>query len=136
MVGPPAAATHWASVTPTGTRSVTGSATAPAMVRYFSVTGRSAARATFIAVSTFITTAPDGQRDAARRNHAAQHVVDQDELVAGRIGVAERGHVHAAGQLRPQQVDHVAIFFLDADDAPPAPTSRMPTARPSSTSSA
>jgi len=34
------------------------SATAPATERYFSVTGFSAARATFKAVSTFITTAP------------------------------------------------------------------------------
>ena len=58
----------------------------------------------------------DGQGNAARRNHPAQHVVDQNELVAGRIGVAERGHVHVAGNLRPQQVDHVAILFLDADD--------------------
>ena len=57
-MGPPAAATHWAKVTPTGTRSVTGSATAPAMERNFSVTGRSGAAATFSAVSTFITTAP------------------------------------------------------------------------------
>ena len=31
------------------------------------------------------------QRDAARRNDAAQGVVDQDELVAGRIGIAQAG---------------------------------------------
>ena len=49
-----------------------------------------------------------GQRDAARRNDAAQGVVDEDELVAGRIGVAERADLHvlrqpraAAGRSRP-----------------------------------
>ena len=57
------------------------------------------------------------QRNAARRNDAAEHVVDQDEFVAGRIGVAQRGHVHVLGQLGPQQVDDVAVLLLDADDA-------------------
>ena len=57
IVAPPAAATHWANVTPIGTRSVTGSPTAPAIVRNFSVTGRLADADTLTAVSTFITTA-------------------------------------------------------------------------------
>ncbi len=62
-----------------------------------------------------------GQGDAAGRNHAAQHVVNENELVAGGIGVAKRGHVHVSGELRPQQVDHVAVLFLNADDAPRGP---------------
>ena len=114
---PPAAATHSAKVTPTGTRSVTGSATAPAMDRYFSVTGLCGAGDVHRRLHVHHHGA-HGQGNAARRNDAAQDVVHQDELVAGRIGIAERGRLHVAGQLRPQQVDHVVVFFLDADHAP------------------
>ena len=49
----------------------------------------------------------------------AQHVVDEDELIAGRIGVLQRSHLHARGQLGPQQGDDVVVLDLDADDRPP-----------------
>ena len=62
-----------------------------------------------------------GQRDPARRNDAAQRVVDQDELVARRVGVAQGADFHASRQLGAEQVDHVLVFFLDADDGPTGP---------------
>jgi hypothetical protein len=55
-----------------------------------------------------------------------EHVVDEDELIARRIGVAERMCIHILGKFRPQQVDHVAVFFLDADDAPASPDQLHP----------
>ena len=58
MVAPPAASTHWRRVAPTGTRRVIGRRTAPATETNFSVTARRGAAATFMAVSTFMTTAP------------------------------------------------------------------------------
>ena len=79
---------------PTGTRSVTGVRTAPATVRYLCVTGRS--RPMLTSVSTFTTTRADVFRQAAGRDDAADRVVDQQELVAGRVGV-----LAAAGCGRP-----------------------------------
>ncbi len=62
-----------------------------------------------------------GQRDPTRRNDPFQRVVDQNELVARRVGVAERADFHASGQFGTKQVDHVLVFFLDADDGPLGP---------------
>jgi len=57
-----------------------------------------------------------GQRDPARRNDAFERVIDQDELVAGRISIAQRANFHASRQFGAEQVDHIVVFFLDADD--------------------
>ena len=50
-----------------------------------------------------------------------QRVVDQDELVARRIGVAQGADFHAARQPGAEQVDHVLVFLLDADNGPIGP---------------
>ena len=44
-------------------------------------------------------------------------VVDQQELVAGRIGVAERQDADARRQLRRQRLLHGGVLVLDPDDA-------------------
>ena len=50
-----------------------------------------------------------------------ERVVDQDELVARRIGVAQGADFHAPRQPAAEQLDHVLVFFLDADDGPAGP---------------
>ena len=82
---------------PTGTRRVTGWATAPAMVRYFSVTGCVGRQRDVQRGLDVDHDRADGQGDAAGRNDPAQDVVDQDELVAGRVGVSQRGDLDGGG---------------------------------------
>ena len=120
-VGPPAAATHCASVTPIGTRRVTGSATAPAIVRNFSVTGLAGRGGHVDGRLDVHHHGVHGQGDAARRNDPAEGVVDEDELVARRVGVAQGADLHALRQPGAEQLDHVLVFFLDADDGPTGP---------------
>ena len=56
-------------------------------------------------------------RQASGRDDAANRVVDQQELVAGRVGVAERQDADAGGQLRRQRLLHGGVLVLDPDDA-------------------
>ena len=78
---------------------------------------------------------PHVQRNTPGRDDAAEHVVDQDELVAGWIRVAERGDLDAAWQPGSQGVDDVVVLLLDADPALGLCPRRMASCRPSRTSS-
>ncbi len=87
-VAPPAAAMTSPMVMPTGTRSVTGVATAPATVRYLCVTGWSSADVHQRLDIRHRSVDVLGQ--AAGRNDAAGDHVHQDELVAGGVTVGQR----------------------------------------------
>ncbi len=113
-VAPPAASMASPRASPTGTRSVTGVLTAPATVRYLCVTGRS--RPMLTRVSTFVTARPDVLREAAGGDHLPGDVVDEDELVAGGVGVGERNDADARRHLGLQGRDDVVVLVLDPDD--------------------
>ena len=54
---------------------------------------------------------------AAGRDDAAGDDVDEDELVAGRVGVGERGNADVGGGVLLERGDDVVVLFFDADDA-------------------
>ena len=101
---------------PTGTRSVTGSATAPPMVRYFSVTGVVSATAMFHGRFDVHDDGAHGERNPTRWNNPPQDVVNQHEFIPGGVRIPQRGDSH----IRPNDLLQVGndrrVFFLNADD--------------------
>ena len=59
----------------------------------------------------------DVQGDSTGGDEPSQHVVDQDELVTGRVGVSQQSDLHAPRKTGPQGVDDVVVLVLDADPA-------------------
>ena len=59
------------------------------------------------------------QRQAAGRDHAAGYVINQNELVARRVDVAQGADFHVVRKQRREGAHDVIVLFLDADNAAP-----------------